>query len=60
MVFLGGFHGTPLCTNGSVGCLMQLSVNVSKMSDFLTDLIKKKKTENIKNRKIAWSYDFLA
>ena len=27
MVFSGGFHGTPLlCTNGSAGYLMQLSV----------------------------------
>ena len=28
---LGGFHGTPppLCTNGSAGYLMQLSVNVN-------------------------------
>ena len=25
--FLRGFHGTPLCTNGSAGYLMQLSVN---------------------------------
>ena len=24
----GGFHGTPLCTNGSTGYLMQLSVNI--------------------------------
>ena len=24
--FSGGFHGTPLCTNGSAGYLMQLSV----------------------------------
>ena len=24
--FLGGFHGTPLCTNGSAGYFMQLSV----------------------------------
>ena len=29
MVFSGGFHGTPpLCTNGSAGYLMQLSVNI--------------------------------
>ena len=28
----GGFHGTPpLCTNGSAGYLMQLSVNVVYM-----------------------------
>ena len=26
MVFLRGFHGTFLCTNGSAGYLMQLSV----------------------------------
>ena len=25
--FLWGFHGTPLCSNGSAGYLMQLSVN---------------------------------
>ena len=29
----GGFHGTPpLCTNGSAGYLMQLSVNISKIT----------------------------
>ena len=27
MVFFGGSHGPPLCTNGSAGYLMQLSVN---------------------------------
>ena len=26
--FLRGFHGTPLCTNGSVGYLMQLGVKI--------------------------------
>ena len=31
MVFSGGFHGTPLCTNGSVGYLMQLSANGIKI-----------------------------
>ena len=31
MVFLGGFHGTPLCTNGSAGYLMQLSVKPGHM-----------------------------
>ena len=34
--FSGGFHGTPLlCTNGSAGYLMQLSVNIaSGIPDF--------------------------
>ena len=32
MVFSGGVHGTPLCTNGSAGYLMQLSVNVDLFS----------------------------
>ena len=29
MVFSGGVHGTPLCTNGSAGYLMQLTVKVN-------------------------------